>query len=47
MNYGESVTMSVISGFSGLQIQTFIVSELITVTGADTDADLNVFELDM
>ena len=30
-----------------LQIQTLIVWELITVTGADTDTNFNVFELDM
>ena len=48
MNYGKSVPMSVIWRLSGLQIQTFIVWELITVTDADTDTDLkNVFELDM
>ena len=47
INYGKSVTMSVIWRFSGLQIPTLIVWELITVTDADTDTDFNVFELDM
>ena len=48
IHYSESVTMSVILGFSGLQIHIadfLIVSELIMVTGADTDTDLNIFEL--
>ena len=47
INVGKSVTMSVIWRFSGLPIPTLIVSELTTVTDADTDADFNVFELDM
>ena len=47
INFGMSVTMSVIWRFSGLQIQTLIAWELITVTDADTDTDFNVFELDM
>ena len=46
INYGESVTMSVIWRFSGLQIQTLIIWELIMVTDADTDTDFNVFEVD-
>ena len=40
MNSGKSVAMSVIW-------RTLIVWELIAVTGADTDTDFNVFELDM
>ena len=39
LNYGKSVTMSVIGGSSGLQIPIVIVSELIIVTDADTDID--------
>ena len=42
MNYGKSVTMSVVWRFSGLQIQILIVCELITVADADTDTDFNV-----
>ena len=38
MNYGKSVTMSVIWRLSGLQIQTLSVWELITVTDVDTDS---------
>ena len=32
INFGKSVTMSAIGGFSGLQIPTLLVSELISVT---------------
>ena len=47
LDYGKSVTRSVIRCFIRLQIQTLVVWELITVADADTDADFNVFELDM
>ena len=47
MNYGMSVTRSVMRCLIRLQIPTLIVSELITVTDADADTDLNVFEFDM
>ena len=39
INYGKSVTMSVIGGGSGSQIPTLIVSEIITLTDAATDTD--------
>ena len=47
MNYGMSVTRSVMRCLIRLQIPTLIFSELITVTDADTDTELNVCELDM
>ena len=46
IDYWKSVTRSVIRCFIRLRIQTLIVWESIMVTIADTDTDLNVFELD-
>ena len=47
INYGKSVTRSVMRCFIRLQTPTLIFPDLIKVTDGDTDAEQIAFELDM